>query len=323
MVGTNDKKIKVLYLAGWGRSGSTILSSYIDQIDGFSFLGEIRFLWEHGFIKNILCSCGETIRDCDFWREVLNDAFGKIEKMDALRIIETSKSCTRSRHIPFMIKGKGAIFLGSRFREYLDILEELYLSINKFTGGDIIIDSSKSPMYAFALGMIPTIDLYILHLVRDPRAVAYSWRRKKFDPGRNGLFARLGISRSSIMWNVWNVGVEIVAKTNPKMSKQYLFVRYEDFIENPIRWVNEIRKFLDESIDTSFPLDDQRLFVVPNHNIAANPIRFQKGTIAINADNEWLHKMRPKDKIFVTMMTWPLLLKYGYSLFRELPEKPS
>ena len=49
----------------------------------------------------------------------------------------------------------------------------------------IMIDSSKWPTYGFLLSTIESFDMYVLHLVRDPRACAFSWQRKKeIEPGK-------------------------------------------------------------------------------------------------------------------------------------------
>src|SRR3712207_8630396 len=45
------------------------------------------------------------------------------------------------------------------------------------SGKPVIVDSSKSPARALALGMVPGIDLYVVHLVRDGRGVATSLRK--------------------------------------------------------------------------------------------------------------------------------------------------
>ena len=57
---TVDQQLKVLYIAGEGRSGSTILGNILSQIDGFFSVGEMHHIWDRGFIENWRCSCGAT-----------------------------------------------------------------------------------------------------------------------------------------------------------------------------------------------------------------------------------------------------------------------
>jgi hypothetical protein len=69
---------RVLYLAGWGHSGSTLAESLLDQVPGLVGVGEIKFLWERGLLQNRRCSCGTPLRSCDFWVQVLKEAFGAV-----------------------------------------------------------------------------------------------------------------------------------------------------------------------------------------------------------------------------------------------------
>lgn len=51
----NEEKIKVLYIAGWGRSGSRILARTLSQVEGFFHGGELRTIWIDG-LKPIIPS---------------------------------------------------------------------------------------------------------------------------------------------------------------------------------------------------------------------------------------------------------------------------
>jgi hypothetical protein len=64
-------RVKVLYIAGSGRSGSTILDNTLGQIDGFFSVGELRYIWERGLIEDRLCGCGERVHQCPFWAAAL------------------------------------------------------------------------------------------------------------------------------------------------------------------------------------------------------------------------------------------------------------
>src|SRR3712207_200886 len=62
------------------------------------------------------------------------------------------------------------------------VLERLYRAIQKVSGAAVIVDSSKRSTYAVLLSLLPFADLRVVHLVRDSRAVAYSWGRIKESP---------------------------------------------------------------------------------------------------------------------------------------------
>ena len=70
------EQVRVLYVGGTGRSGSTVVANALGGLDDAVSVGEVRFLWERGIVQNRLCSCGEPFATCPFWNEVLQVAFG-------------------------------------------------------------------------------------------------------------------------------------------------------------------------------------------------------------------------------------------------------
>ena len=41
-------RAQVLYVGGWGRSGSTLLSHMLAQVAGHVSVGELRYVWQAG-----------------------------------------------------------------------------------------------------------------------------------------------------------------------------------------------------------------------------------------------------------------------------------
>src|SRR5919112_111664 len=64
--------LHVLYIAGDGRSGSTLLARILGQADGAFSAGEVRYLWERGMWENRTCECGRAFADCPFWSRVVD-----------------------------------------------------------------------------------------------------------------------------------------------------------------------------------------------------------------------------------------------------------
>ncbi|MDQ3927328.1 MAG: hypothetical protein M3272_10185, partial [Actinomycetota bacterium] len=89
---TSDGKIKVLYIAGFGRSGSTLLGNVLGQVDDFVSVGEIRNIWLHGLIQNKVCGCGAPFKECEMWQPVLNEAFGDRGGVDPEKMIQLRES---------------------------------------------------------------------------------------------------------------------------------------------------------------------------------------------------------------------------------------
>ncbi|RPI31568.1 MAG: sulfotransferase [Chloroflexota bacterium] len=307
----DDKKIKILYIAGSGRSGSTILHNILGQIDGFFSIGELRYVWERGFVKNKPCGCGRPFQECEFWKAVLGQTSGLLDQIDAYRLYRLTESF-RIHHLPFTVIPNVRIRHLSRLSGYLEAIEKLYRAIQCVTDSRVIVDSSKNPAYGYLISHLSSIDLHILHFVRDARAVAYSWSKKKLfnpDPVNPDYMAQKGPLKSAFQWNARNAFTELLLRQAPE---KYMQLKYEDFVQAPRQSVESILNFLCEPA-MSLPFEsDKSVRLKENHSVFGNLVRFQTGVVNIQLDKEWKSKMSSLNKAAVTLLTLPLLVKYGY-----------
>ncbi len=304
-------KIKVLYIAGLGRSGSTLLGNILGQVDGFVSIGEVRGIWQHGLILNKVCGCGALFTDCEFWQPILDEAFGGMDEVDPQKMLDLRESWARTKHIPLMLVAPGRRLIRRRLAEYLGNLERLYRAVQTVTGSRVIVDTSKFPSYSFAVGMVPSVDLHVIHLVRDPRAVAYSWLRKKLqpDPETPEYIPQDTPVGTSLRWIARNLGTELLWR---RSRKRYLMLRYEDFVAEPRKTVGRALELVQEETAPLPHVGEHEVILGANHNIWGNPNRFQSGLVRLRPDDEWVYQMRSQDKALVTTLTLPLLLRYGY-----------
>jgi hypothetical protein len=298
--------LKVLYIAGSGRSGSTILDNILGQYEGFVSVGEVRFIWERGMQEDRRCGCGQAFSTCPFWSEVLDRAFAGSPPPPE-RMIELLRRGTRARQIPAMLGGarRRARFL-RRLDELPAVLEALYDAIAATGGARIVVDSSKLPTYGRVLGSVPAVELIPLHLVRDPRATAYSWLRKRPLPDKDGAFMQQqGVLRSSALWTIWNSTPAMFWPNNEP-------VRYETLIRSPRATIEAIvERAGGDPADGPF-VSDNEVDLRPTHGVAGNPSRFVTGKVTLRPDEEWRERMRSVDRQIVTALTLPLLAKFGY-----------
>src|SRR5205823_1051409 len=54
---TTGTQPKVLYIAGPGRSGSTVLDQVLGELPGFVSTGELQALWQRGLVERRPCGC--------------------------------------------------------------------------------------------------------------------------------------------------------------------------------------------------------------------------------------------------------------------------
>jgi hypothetical protein len=298
-------RVKVLYIAGWGRSGSTILGRVLGQIKGFQLVGELRYIWDRGLIGNTLCSCGAAFSECPMWQEIVSEvsqANGSINVEEMLALRERG---LRTRHVLLAPTHRILQARLARMDKYLQGSEMLYKAVQSVSGSSVIVDTSKFPSYGYVLQNTPGIELYVLHLVRDPRAVAYSWEARK------KLMTPHSFIKSSLSWDEWNLAIERLRRYEPE---RYMALRYEDFVENPRSSVQSILHFLGEEA-TELPFEDERkISLGASHTFSGNPDRFQSGTVAIKPDEGWKSNMSVARQRMVTALTWPGLVRYGYPL---------
>ncbi len=306
-----DGPVKVLYVAGLGRSGSTILANALGQVEGFFSGGELNFIWKHALIEDRLCGCGKPASECEFWSQVFDEEFGDQDEGLAREMMRLQFSGARTRHIPRMLTTGGMRKIRERLGKFLDNTGRLYRAIQSVSGSRVVVDTSKEPAYGYALGMVPEVDLRVLHLVRDPRAAAYSWAKKKPQPdsAEREFMHRKTPSESAVLWDAWNAAIESLWRD---AAEKYLRLRYEDFIADPRGSFERILTLVDEE-DAELPLIGEREVKLGiSHTVSGNPNRFDTGSVELKSDEAWTEEMASRDQKLVTALTLPLLPHYGY-----------
>ena len=313
-----DGTVKVLYVAGSGRSGSTILDRILGQLDGFFSAGELCNLWERGVLAGRRCGCGTPVPDCPVWRPVLVDTLGGTDQLDAVGLAAVARRWLRPWSVPGLLLGRDP----AAGDAYQAALARLYLAVKRRSGCRVIVDSSKSPVYARLLAAIPGVEVAVVHLVRDPRATAWSFLRAKRLPdfGDDRLMLRQHPLVSARRWSLWQAATELLWR---RRGGRYLRVAYEDFMRDPRAAVREVAALVGEE-PAGWPFTGPasvRLGVT--HSVSGNPNRFGTGEVRLRADEEWRGAMRPADRAMVTALTWPLLLRYHYPLRPRLEDRVS
>ncbi|MBX3025244.1 sulfotransferase [bacterium] len=305
----SDAPLDILYIGGFGRSGSTLVERCLGQLDGFCAAGELRHVWERGVVQNQLCGCGVPFRDCAFWREVMAVAFGGIDRVDGGDLVALSRRVNRTRYIPYLTLRPSAAYRRDHAR-FAAALLPLYRAIRQVSGCRWLIDSSKEPSYAFLLATLPGVRLSVVHLVRDSRAVAFSWMKRKEIPDvhwKRAYMHRYSAAQSAAWWAVFNGLCHVFRWTAARAVR----VAYEDFARDPAAVLRRILTAIGEPPALPF-LRGATATLRPNHTASGNPTRFLVGEVAIRPDEAWRSQMAPRDRRLVAALTLPLLAGYGY-----------
>lgn len=302
-----DDNVTVLYLGGQGRSGSTLLERAVGQLPSAVNVGELVHLWERGVRNNELCGCQKPFHDCEFWTAVGERAFGGWRQLDVDGVIRLRYAVDRNRYAALLANPQRSAKYAARHRKYANLLARLYRAIVAESGADVVIDSSKHGSYAMLLQQVPGLDLRVVQVVRDSRAVAYAWSKQVERPEAPGTYMPVyGSVKSALYWDAQNAMLEMLRAPRT-------VVRYEDFVADPRRSLVQISALLDqpEPVGLGF-LDGRTISLQVDHTVAGNPMRFQQGELTIQPDEAWRSSMPARRQWLVSALTVPFRLRYGY-----------
>jgi Sulfotransferase family len=305
--------VRVLFIGGCGRSGSTLLDRMLGELPRFISTGEVRFIWQRGLLENQLCGCGAPFRECAFWRAVGEEAFGGWDTLDANDLVALDRAIDRHRYIPLLFTPWLSRDFEKRLARYVEVLGRLYAAIDRVTRGACIVDSTKDPPFAFLLKRVPGLDLRIVHLVRDSRGVAFSWTKhvkKPEDVEAARFMNTYHPVEMGLRWVAYNVCFHLLGR----LGVPRIMTRYEELVTSPRRELQRVAALLGDEVGSeSFNfLNGEGVELGVHHTISGNPMRFQRGTIALHVDEEWKTRLKPVDRRLVSIFTFPLLLRYGY-----------
>lgn len=312
--------MRVLFLGGLGRSGTTLLERVLSQLPGVVALGEVVHLWERSLVNDEPCGCGKPFSECEFWREVGEVAFGGWAAVDVDRVLSLRSSVDRTRFIPQLSRARSKE-PPADLAEYLSYYRRLYQAAAEVSGADVVLDSSKHASLAFCLRHDAGLDLHVVHCVRDSRAVAYSWTKQVPRPEAavgEKLMKRYPPPTSAMMWNSHNAAFSLLRRLGTPMS----LLRYEDFVAAPRTTARGVAKFAGTPVsDASLAfLRDTQVDLAVAHTASGNPLRFRTGVVPIRVDNAWRESFPVLQQRLVTALTLPLLVRYGY--VRSSPLSP-
>lgn len=288
--------------------------------DGFCSMGELYFAWERSFGENQLCGCGLPFHDCPFWERVSQLSFGVGTRgFDAERPARLKGRIGWKRYLLRRGLHLDGTRYGAAIASYGELLARMYGGIREAAECRVIVDSSKDPVHGFVLAQTPAFEVHVVHLVRDPRAVAFSWRRSRKRPEIHWTDEEMPKERiytSAIRWTGENALVEMLGRG----AASYCRIRYEDFVAAPDRALDRIFAPYGWMSATRERLQDLAVELEPTHTVSGNPMRFKKGKVELKIDSEWQRAMAASDRRLVTAAAWPLMRHYGYPL--RLPVAP-
>jgi len=300
---------RVLYVTGWCRSGSTVLCNVLGELPGVVHAGELHYLWRNGVLgigTNTTCGCGEQVRQCPLWRKVIESVAGPDPEPVAREAVADLAAALRTRHTRARLREALGGPMDPVARRAVARMADTYHAIAAATSARLIIDSSKYPAEAAALLGRDDLDVKVLHLVREPRASAYSWvRPKEYIPA-------MGVVRSTAYWTAFNAASDHIGRSVAGDAvPRYLRLRYEDFVARPRETLTAVLRLCGLPDDP--PISDRGEAVLGlNHTVTGNPDRLRQGPVRLVLDEAWRSGLPWPQRVAAGLVAGPLARRYGY-----------
>ena len=302
--------IRVGYIMGAGRSGSTVLDCILGNHDRIESVGELCNLPDSGWLNGEYCSCGQPGNVCPFWQAVRRQWAQRVGHEDVEGFSARQRRYGRFLAVPCLLKDRNSN--SARFREYCRETYAVFKAIQSVSGKPIIVTSSKGPARALALSMVPGLDVRLIHLVRDARGVAYSSAKafkKDITGGVQWDLSSVPVWKTALLWGLYNVESECVRRMmKPSAS---IRLRYEDIMTEPAAALRRIGVLLDvDAAPLVQRLDDGGDFGF-GHAVAGNRVRMA-GKIRLWHDQQWKSHLTAEQKRTVCRLAGLIMSRYGY-----------
>ena len=217
--------VRVVYIMGYGRSGSTVLDTVLGNVEGVESVGELANVARSGWRGGEPCACGRLAKDCPFWSSIRRrweETGGDLDRYLALQARYESHRAWSRLTLRRRSRGEG-------FRTWARLTAGLFRAVAEESGARVVVDSSKSPVRALALHLAPEIDLFVIHLVRDGRGVAWSLSKAYARDPQAGVphdFRPRSVVRTALSWSYVNLQASRVRRGLP--PERGALLRYED-----------------------------------------------------------------------------------------------
>lgn len=293
---------KVIFITGYGRSGSTLLDMMLGGHPDIFGAGEMSTICRHVWPNDEYCACRRRVKSCPLWSEAMAEwQRGGVDVAAHERLqrqVEPILSAAR-------MLGRAGL------RDWRDQTLALYRIAARRAGRPVLLDSSKSPGRALALAGAG-IDLRVIHLVRDPRAVAHSMSKPMGIDTEAGVQKTLRahpVARTALRWNFVNAGAERALARLP--AGHGLRLRYEDMVDDPATALTRIGAAAGIDLGPQAREIGSGKPIAADHQVAGSRIRMN-GPMRVEADMGWQDRMGAGDQATVARLCRGRMRRYGY-----------
>jgi hypothetical protein len=271
-------RLRIIYIVGSGHCGSTLLNLVLNGHSAIAGLSELQMLHDPAEANRPY-----SAEHVEFWQQIDRRLSQQGLSLKNLRLAAA----------PFRQMRR---WKTENFQRWAEHNMALYRAIAAQSEVEILVDASKSPNRLALLLEIPEIELYVVHLVRDGRAVINSYRRKNW--------SRWGTYRK---WLAVCLACRIL---NRHAARGWINMKYEDLAANPKLEATRVCKLLGLEFQPSM-LD----FRQHRHfGIGGNRMRFD-GQSDIRLDEKWRRELPAHERTWFALLGGWMNALNGYGVF--------
>ena len=286
----SDEKARVACVTNTSFSGSTIFSLLANSHPEVVALGDglnPRVLRSRG--DEFVCSCGELLRECAFWRAVFTN-------VNAQNVPFSLEDCNLrysylhpiwdrllGRYHDDLLRAgirRVAQAFWPRHRNHVALHDRRNVAfaraVLESSGKRVYLHNTKPLLMLYHLRSNPHLDVRVISMVRDARGFVNSAMKR-------GASAR----DAAVRWRIYH---NRVADLTRGIDNDRLFtLKYEDLCGRTEETMREVCRFLGVA---DVPIS--RTIVPADHHIAGNDLRLKK-ELTVRLDEDWQSKLSRTD----------------------------
>lgn len=300
---------RIAYIMGHGYSGSTLLTFLLGTHPEIATIGELGIAPQAKTKpEEYLCSCHTPVRECGFWQTVSREMEKRGHAFDVwdadldfrargggvsdviLRAVQRGPVLETARTVGLSVVPQAR----REFSRVLSRIQALADVVTSLKGSTVFLDASKRPERATLMARGSGMDIRVIHLVRDGRAVSWSTMKN----------LGAGPEEAAASWVIDNQASEAARRHFP--ASHWMRLRHEDVCADPLGALMKVHAFIGVT-----PKNGYHNFRGLEQHIIGNRMRLSN-TSEIRLDDRWKTALTPEQMAIIERKVGPLNRSYGY-----------
>ena len=310
--GGEQRPVRYVCMPGSPFTGSTLLGSILNEHPQCASIGAATGLISRTDLATYRCSCGRLFRECEFWHDVGSRTSHLGHPVDVFKTgfwnthLRLSSNRVLNALLVRSLRSDGLNDLRDavvrRTRRSKAAVERvgwrtwsLARAVLGRTGKTVFVDTARDHQRPKFLQGHPTLDVRVIHLIRDPRGNSAS------------IMKHTGVDAATAarQWTHYNVEAARVRRYLP--PSRWLTLHYEELCADPAGTLDRIAGFLEverAGIDPSAADPTKR-------HIIGNAMRM-RALSEIREDRSWESRLTGADLSVIGRIAGAASRRLGY-----------